>query len=265
MPSYALALLLLLPPRWTPRPILVPSVLPSGRLQEAGSIIWSDASTGGYGRGIDPESGEVMFRRDVDYCSGAFLLTPRALWNRLGGLDELYVPAYYEEADYCMRLRDAGYRVVYEPNAVVDHYEFGSEAKQGNSISAFRQNRKRFRARHWDKLLLAYLPPADRNILAARERPSVAKQRLLMIDNEVPLTALGSGYPRARAMLIEAALAGWSVTLFPMHQIEVQWEKARAELPWEIEVISGRGATALASQFPPRAIRALRRCNRQPS
>jgi GT2 family glycosyltransferase len=222
-------------------------VLPSGRLQEAGSIIWSDATTSGYGRGTDPESGEVMFRRDVDYCSAAFLLTPRALWNRLGGLDELYVPAYYEEADYCMRLRGAGYRVVYEPSAVVDHYEFGSEAKPGDAIWACRHNRKRFRARYSDKLLLDYLPPADRNILAARERLSVAKRRLLMIDNEVPLRTLGSGYPRARAILIETALAGWSVTLFPMHKIEVQWEKTRAELPWEIEIISGRGATALVN------------------
>jgi GT2 family glycosyltransferase len=222
-------------------------VLPSGRLQEAGSIIWSDATTSGYGRGTDPESGEVMFRRDVDYCSAAFLLTPRALWNRLGGLDELYVPAYYEEADYCMRLRGAGYRVLYEPSAVVDHYEFGSEAKQGDAISACRHNRKRFRARYWDKLLLDHLPPADRNLLAARERLSVAKRRLLIIDNEVPLRTLGSGYPRARAILIETALAGWSVTLFPMHKIDVQWEKTRAELPWEIEIISGRGATSLVN------------------
>ena len=105
-------------------------VLPSGRLQEAGSIIWSDASTLGYGRGLPEQAGEAMFRRDVDYCSGAFLLTPLVLWNRLGGLDDAYTPIYYEDVDYCMRLREAGYRVVYEPAAVVDHYELGSEARE---------------------------------------------------------------------------------------------------------------------------------------
>ena len=59
-------------------------VLPSGRLQEAGSIIWSDASTAGYGRGLPEQAGVAMFRREVDYCSGAFLLTPSVIWNRLG-------------------------------------------------------------------------------------------------------------------------------------------------------------------------------------
>ena len=49
-----------------------------------------------------------MFRRDVDYCSGAFLLTPTALFRRLGGFDERYAPAYYEETDYCVRLWKAG-------------------------------------------------------------------------------------------------------------------------------------------------------------
>ncbi|HEY3119342.1 MAG TPA: glycosyltransferase family 2 protein, partial [Vicinamibacteria bacterium] len=48
-----------------------------GRLQEAGSIVWNDGSCLGYGRGDDPFAAEYMFRRDVDFCSGAFLLTPR--------------------------------------------------------------------------------------------------------------------------------------------------------------------------------------------
>ena len=41
-----------------------------------------------------------MFKRDVDFCSGAFFLTPRSLFKELDGLDERYVPAYYEETDY---------------------------------------------------------------------------------------------------------------------------------------------------------------------
>ena len=79
-------------------------VLLDGSLQEAGSIIWQDGSCYGYGRGDDPMGPAYMFRRDVDYCSGAFLLTPRAIWERLKGFDEAFKPAYYEEADYCMRL-----------------------------------------------------------------------------------------------------------------------------------------------------------------
>ncbi len=220
-------------------------VLPSGRLQEAGSIIWSDASTLGYGRGLAQEAGEAMFRRDVDYCSGAFLLTPLDLWKRLGGFDEAYVPAYYEEADYCMRVRNAGYRVVYEPAAVIDHYEFGSEAKRGEAVSVMLRNRKRFRVRHAAGLRQGHLPFSEANMLAARERPAPGRRRLLVIDNEVPLQSLGAGYPRAGALLREAA-AEWSVTFFPLHQLDVDWDAARAEIPCEIEIASNRAVPRFA-------------------
>jgi cellulose synthase/poly-beta-1,6-N-acetylglucosamine synthase-like glycosyltransferase len=83
-------------------------ILLDGTLQEAGSIIWRDGSCLGYGRGDDPFAPTYMFRRDVDYCSGAFVLTPRDIWNQMGGFDERYKPAYYEETDYCMRLWERG-------------------------------------------------------------------------------------------------------------------------------------------------------------
>jgi len=123
-------------------------ILPTGRLQEAGSIIWADGTTNGFGRGLDPEDPTVMIRRDVDYCSGAFLMTPRWAWERLGGFDEAYAPAYYEEADYCMRLRQLGLRVVYEPTAAVDHFEFGSEARAGDAVALSERNRAIFVGRH---------------------------------------------------------------------------------------------------------------------
>ena len=221
-------------------------ILPSGRLQEAGSIVWSDGSSAGYGRGLGPEAGEAMFRRDVDYCSGAFLLTPQALWERMGGFDEALAPAYYEDTDYCMRLRAAGYRVVYEPAAAIDHYEFGSEGKRGEMLHFSLRNRKLFRARHATALRSIHLPPAEGNILAARACRARTRRHLLVIDNEVPLRAYGSGYPRAGDILAAAVAAGWSVTFFPLHRIEVDWEEARAELAEEIEIVSNGGVPRLA-------------------
>ena len=222
-------------------------ILPSGELQEAGSIMWSDASSLGYGRGLSPQVGEAMFRRNVDYCSGAFLMTPRRLWDQLGGFDEAFAPAYYEEADYCMRLRSLGYSVVYEPRVVVDHYEFGSEEREGDAAAASRRNRKLFRARHSNALRRQHLPPAAINVLTARESVETNRRRLLVIDNELPLTALGSGYPRMRQLLIEATSLGWFVTFFPLHRPDVDWEAARRELPGTIEIAADRGSPALAT------------------
>ena len=58
----------------------------------------------GYGRGADPTAPEYNFERPVDFCSAALLITPRALFEQLGGFDERYRPAYYEDADYCVRV-----------------------------------------------------------------------------------------------------------------------------------------------------------------
>ena len=103
-------------------------VLPDGTLQEAGSIIWNDGSCRGYGRGDNPEAPPYAFTRDVDFCSAAFLLTRRSLFEALGGFDDAYAPAYYEDADYCVRVWESGHRVVYEPRAIVRHFEFASSA-----------------------------------------------------------------------------------------------------------------------------------------
>ena len=52
---------------------------PDGLLQEAGGVIWSDATGLNYGRGRDPREPEFRYRREVDYCSGACLLVDAAL------------------------------------------------------------------------------------------------------------------------------------------------------------------------------------------
>jgi GT2 family glycosyltransferase/SAM-dependent methyltransferase len=221
-------------------------ILPSGQLQEAGSIVWSDGSTVGYGRGSAADSGEAMFRRDVDYCSGAFLMTPRVVWEKLGGFDKIYAPAYYEDADYCMRVWEAGLRVVYEPAAAIDHCEFGSSTTYGETFATQLINRKHFRARHAERLRSIHLPAAEINVLAAREHRVPGRRRLLVLDNEVPLGALGSGYPRMREMLVQAMAAGWSTSFFPMHNPDVAWAAARAEIPWGIEILSDRKAANLS-------------------
>jgi GT2 family glycosyltransferase len=64
-------------------------------------------------------------RRHTAAASGAAMAISRQCWEELGGLDELFF-AYYEDADLSLRAWQRGWKVVYEPSAVIEHrYEFG--------------------------------------------------------------------------------------------------------------------------------------------
>jgi len=187
-------------------------ILPNNTLQEAGSIIWRDGSTFGYGRGDDPLKPEYNFLREVDYCSGAFLLINKELFIKLGGFDDRYCPAYYEEADFCMRLRKRGYKIIYQPLAEIIHYEFISN-KKNNCIQLQLTNRIKF-YKKWKSYLLSKHVNNPQNILAARMVNY--KKKILYIDDQIPNPLLGSGYPRSNYILNYLLKLDYDLTFFPM-------------------------------------------------
>ena len=217
-------------------------VLLDGTLQEAGSIVWQDGSCTGYGRGDDPFAPMYTFRRDVDYCSGAFLLTPRTSWEQLGGFDRAYEPAYYEETDYCLRLWERGLRVVYEPGAAIVHYEFASAKSSAAAISLQARNQAIFAARHRDALERHEKRAIDQ-ILPARSRN--AERRILFVDDRVPHLWLGSGFPRAQAMHRTLKRLGYFITLYPLAVINETWAQVYSDFPHEIEVMMDMGRELL--------------------
>jgi GT2 family glycosyltransferase len=59
--------------------------------------------------------------------SGAFR---RSMWNRLGGMDVLYNPFYWEDIDLSYRARKAGWEIVFEPKSIVNHYHEEGKIKR---------------------------------------------------------------------------------------------------------------------------------------
>ena len=213
-----------------------------GWLQEAGSIVWNDGTCVGYGRGEDPLAPPYMFRRDVSYCSGALFLTRRDLFEQLQGFDEAYSPAYYEETDYCMRLWDAGYRVVFEPAAAILHYEFASRSTEEASRLQAR-HRKVFVQKNADRLK-AYCLGANENILIARTA-GPPRQRILMIDDRVPHPHLGAGFPRIHGVLTRLVEWDTRVTMYPTEIPDEDWSQVYSDVPREVEVMLGFGTAGL--------------------
>lgn len=82
---------------------------------------------------------------DVDYVTGAAWGFRRDMLERVGELDEGFWPGYYEEVDYCFRIREAGLRVVYVPKAQAIHAESASFVRGSDAyLKAFHRGRLRF-------------------------------------------------------------------------------------------------------------------------
>jgi O-antigen biosynthesis protein len=220
-------------------------LLLDGSLQEAGSIIWKDGSCLGYGRGDDPFAPEYMFQRDVDYCSGAFLLTRRDLFLRYGCFDTDYKPAYYEETDFCLKLWENGLRVVYNPNIVILHFEFASSSSSDSPIHLQQVNQKKFISKHSNKLLSHHCS-GEKNITVARHAASINQKRILFIDDRVPHAFLGSGYPRARDILYSLTELNSFVTFYPLNTPEEDWQSVYQDIPLTTEVMIGYGQSKLS-------------------
>jgi N-acetylglucosaminyl-diphospho-decaprenol L-rhamnosyltransferase len=60
-------------------------------------------------------------RSTVEQPAGAFLMVRRAIWQELGGLDESFFPLWFEDVDFCRRIRNRGLSLYYIPESVAEH------------------------------------------------------------------------------------------------------------------------------------------------
>lgn len=72
-------------------------------------------------RGVDQKDrGQFENEEEVDFVSGAAILVKRDVFNSIGFFDERYF-LYYEDADFCLRAKIAGFKIMYIPKAKVIH------------------------------------------------------------------------------------------------------------------------------------------------
>ena len=205
---------------------------PDGTQQEAGGIVWSDGSAWNYGNRDDPGKPQYSYVREVDYVSGAAIMLPREVWERVGGFDEHFVPAYCEDSDLAFRLRAAGLRVLYHPEAVVIHYEGVSNGTDTSSGVKAHQvtNTAKLLARWRDTLQREHLASGTR-VMRARDR-SLRRTVTLVIDHYVPQPDRDAGSRTILAFMDALVASGRVVKFFPANGLR---------LPGYTETLQRRG------------------------
>ncbi len=158
-----------------------------GLLQEAGSQVFQDGSCRAYGKYENPNSPEFNQLREVDYSSAACLYVKRRVLDLIGGFDETYSPAYYEDADFAFKARNAGFKVLYEPRSTVMHREYSSSGQ--SAVGLMEVNRLKF-VNRWK----AALQGQQRNFWEARDLEQ--QEKVLVISSLVPAPDRSSGGTR---------------------------------------------------------------------
>lgn len=114
-----------------------PDVAAVGCLEEshdAGGVVLRGRGVARWEKGyFIHEKGKVT-RRDTAWVTGGSCAWRRDVWERLGGMDTVYNPFYWEDIDLSYQALKAGYRLVFEPKSVVGH--FHEEGKIKTSFSA---------------------------------------------------------------------------------------------------------------------------------
>lgn len=121
-----------------------------GTLQHAGHTYRTSLDHVGFGLPGDASGrgGLLQQRRSVAGVTAACMLTPAAVYDEVGGFSTL-LPGNYNDVDYCMKLRHAGYDIVYEPSAVLYHFESRSR------VAGIRQDEIDLIQRRWLSKLVA--------------------------------------------------------------------------------------------------------------
>ncbi len=117
---------------------------PDGTIQHAGVAVGKNIAVHQFLGMKEADLRENDVVRQVGAVTGACMMTRRDLFLELGGFDEKNLPIAYNDVDYCLRVREGEFKIMWTPEARLFHYE---SASRKSDISVFTKifKRKRYK------------------------------------------------------------------------------------------------------------------------
>lgn len=239
------------------RPAVVASLILNfdGSIQEAGSRILSHGGTLQLGRGLrleDPAAEPLLQPREVDYGSAAALMVGRELFERIGGFDPIFEPAYYEDVDLQLRVREQGGAVWFEPRARVMHH-LGRSTTRDHWFRLFAANRSgRQFVSKWAPVLAGAAAADDvvdalADVPAAHREPVSRRVLRADVDDSVEIAAeLARSYQDWLIEQLEEANAGAADFPIPVGPSRRELLERNTAMARRIADLEGRNAFGVA-------------------
>jgi GT2 family glycosyltransferase len=106
---------------------------PDGRVQHAGDAVGVGGCADHMHSMIDGDApgycDRALIAQEVSAVTAACLLTWKTLYRRLGGLNASHLKVAFNDVDYCLRVWEAGYRVIWTPHARLTHHESATRGR----------------------------------------------------------------------------------------------------------------------------------------
>ena len=175
-------------------------------------MLFSDGSTAPVGRALPTGSRAWTWRRRVDFTSANSLLLRKEAFEQVGGFDEGFHPAYYEDLDLALALRSKGWHWLYDGRSSIRHQESASTTTHYKHW-LFARNVERIRSK-WGDVLAGQLPrpdgggpdgPVPHTIRPHVELARGNPPRVLIVDDMLPVRGLGAGAVLMHELALQSA------------------------------------------------------------
>jgi GT2 family glycosyltransferase len=130
---------------------------PAGKIQHVGLALDIHANVIHPLIGWSPENPKTQISREVFATTGALFTTRTSIFREVGGFDPIYGLGYFEDADYCLKVRQKGGRIWLANEASGTHYTNATTEKNPHAFgNQFQENMMKFRAKWATSGLLVY-------------------------------------------------------------------------------------------------------------
>jgi len=180
--------------------------------------------------------GRLKAVQDFSAVTAACMVTRRSLFDELGGFDAEELPDNYNDVDYCLKARKAGYLVVWTPHAQLMHESGVSRRAEAQKTSADIQNQRRNREREtmyrrWMPMI-AFDPAYNRNLSSLGKGFDIESERIRCWDPDFRPRSRVVAHPADRDACGEYRVIAPSRALFGAGILHV-FETMRLMMPPE--------------------------------